>query len=60
MPRYHIEHEIQDGRLQLILPDTPPPRMPLSVLYPQNRQLSARIRVFSEWMQDIFKAAGQT
>lgn len=60
MPRYHIEQEIQDGRLQLILPDTPPPGMPLSVLYPQNRQLSARIRVFTEWMQDIFKAAGQT
>jgi len=59
LPRYHIEQHLQDGSLQLVLPELAPPRMPVSVLYPQNRQLSARIRVFTEWLQQVFKAAGQ-
>ncbi|MNR76242.1 HTH-type transcriptional regulator DmlR [compost metagenome] len=55
MPRYHIESHLLDGSLQLILPQYAPPSMPISVLYPQNRQLSARIRVFTEWLQQAFK-----
>jgi DNA-binding transcriptional LysR family regulator len=50
VPRYRIETELADGRLRIVLPDSPPPRMPVSVLYPQNRQLSARVRVFSQWL----------
>jgi len=29
----------------------------VSVLYSQNRQLSSRVRVFTQWLQDIFEAA---
>jgi DNA-binding transcriptional LysR family regulator len=28
--------------------------MPVSVLYPQNRQLSARVRVFADWLSEVF------
>lgn len=28
------------------------------LLYPQNRQLSSRVRVFAQWLRDIFEAAG--
>ena len=42
----------------------PPAPMPVSVLYPQNRQVSARVRVFSQWLAEIFGQAfgpaGQT
>lgn len=54
VPRYRIEKELADGRLRIVLPDSPPPRMPVSVLYPQNRQLSARVRVFSQWLAARF------
>jgi DNA-binding transcriptional LysR family regulator len=57
VPRYRVREEIADGRLQVLLPDFPPPPMPVSVLYPQNRQLSSRVRVFAQWLREIFAAA---
>jgi DNA-binding transcriptional LysR family regulator len=57
VPRYHIDDALADGRLQCLLPDLPPPPMPISVLYPHNRQLSARVRVFADWLNAIFQKA---
>ncbi|KND54630.1 hypothetical protein BPUN_4265 [Candidatus Paraburkholderia kirkii] len=54
VPRYHIEDALADGRLQRVLPDLAPPPMPVSVLYPHNRQLSARVRVFADWISAVF------
>jgi len=58
MPRYHIEPELADGRLRIVLPALPPPPLPVSVLYPQQRQLSARVRVFAEWLVQRLRAPG--
>jgi len=30
--------------------------MPVSVLYPHHRQLSPRVRVFVDWVAEVFKA----
>jgi DNA-binding transcriptional LysR family regulator len=57
VPRYRIQDALEDGQLQCMLPDFPPPPMPISVLYPHNRQLSARVRVFADWLSEIFKDA---
>jgi DNA-binding transcriptional LysR family regulator len=54
VPRYRIADELQQDRLRELLPDNPPPPMPVSVLYPQNRHLSPRVRVFVEWLKEIF------
>jgi DNA-binding transcriptional LysR family regulator len=58
VPRYRVAGELSAGTLKVILGDFPPPPMPVSVLYPQNRQLSSRVRVFAQWLRDIFEAAG--
>jgi DNA-binding transcriptional LysR family regulator len=58
VPRYRVAAELADGRLTIILPELPPPTMPVSVLYPQNRQLSSRVRVFVQWLSGIFETAG--
>ncbi|MFM0335967.1 LysR family transcriptional regulator [Paraburkholderia fungorum] len=58
VPRYRVAEELAAGRLKIILAAYPPPSMPVSVLYPQNRQLSSRVRVFAQWLRDIFEAAG--
>ncbi|RKT27662.1 LysR family transcriptional regulator [Paraburkholderia sp. RAU2J] len=58
VPQYRVAGELAAGRLKVILADFPPPPMPVSVLYPQNRQLSSRVRVFAQWLRDIFEAAG--
>lgn len=64
VPRYRVADELASGRLRVVLPDAPPAPMPVSVLYPQNRQVSARVRVFSQWLAEIFGQAfgpaGQT
>jgi len=64
VPRYRVADELASGRLRVVLPDLPPAPMPVSVLYPQNRQVSARVRVFSQWLAEIFGQAfgpaGQT
>ncbi len=56
VPRYRVRQELASGRLQIVLPDQPPPPMPVTVLYPQNRQLSARVRVFAHWLAELFAA----
>ncbi|SDI10694.1 LysR family transcriptional regulator [Paraburkholderia phenazinium] len=58
VPRYRVASELSAGTLRVVLGDFPPPPMPVSVLYPQNRQLSSRVRVFAQWLRDIFEAAG--
>lgn len=56
-PRYRFERDLAEGRLVEVLKDYPPTPTPLSALYPQNRQLARRVRVFLEWASDIFARA---
>lgn len=55
VPRYRIAEDLADARLKVILPAFPPPPMPVSVLYLHNRQLSPRVRIFTQWLEDIFR-----
>ncbi|MHA4975210.1 MULTISPECIES: LysR family transcriptional regulator [unclassified Pseudomonas] len=56
-PHYRMAELIEQGVMHEILPDTPPPSMPVSVLYPQNRHLSPRVRVFVDWLAEVFENA---
>jgi len=58
VPRYRVAGELADGRLRTVLDDFAPPPMPVSVLYPQNRQLSSRVRVFTQWLREVFEVIG--
>ena len=55
-PRYALEEDFANGRLVEILPDNPPTRTPVSLLYPRSRQLSPRVRVFIDWLSREFAA----
>lgn len=57
-PRYRLQKDIDEGVLVEVLADFPPPPTPLSALYPQNRQLSPRVRVFIDWIVKVFAEAG--
>ncbi|WP_395494858.1 LysR family transcriptional regulator [Acetobacter sp. KSO5] len=50
VPRYGFVEDLDRGTLIEVLPDFPPTPTPLSVLYPSNRQLSPRVRVFADWL----------
>lgn len=55
VPRYRIADELAAARLQVVLPAIPPPPMPVSVLYLHNRQLSPRVRIFTQWLEALFR-----
>nr|WP_315428389.1 LysR family transcriptional regulator [uncultured Albidiferax sp.] len=57
VPRYRVQSQLDDGSLRVVLPKLPPPAMPVSVLYPQSRQLSARVRLFADWLQALFASS---
>ena len=56
VPRYHIESDLESGTRITVLPDDPPSPTPVSLLYPRNRQLSPRVRVFIDWLVRVFGA----
>jgi DNA-binding transcriptional LysR family regulator len=57
VPRYHIEQDLKRGTLVAVLADYPPSPTPVSLLYPRNRQLSPRVRVFIDWLTRAFARA---
>ena len=54
VPKYRVIKELKNGSLISLLNQYPPPKMPVSVLYPQNRHLAPRTRVFTQWLSTIF------
>ncbi|KAB2746563.1 MULTISPECIES: LysR family transcriptional regulator [Brucella] len=53
IPRYHAMKHIAGGKLVQILGAYPPSLSPVSVVYPRDRQLSPRVRVFIDWIAVI-------
>lgn len=54
VPRYRLGPDLAAGTLVEVLPQFPPEILPVSVLYPHNRQLSPRVRVFIDWVTRQF------
>ncbi len=54
---YGIGPLLQDGRLVQLLPDWKSDSIPIYVVYPPNRHLSAKVRAFVDWAAALF--AGQ-
>jgi DNA-binding transcriptional LysR family regulator len=51
---------IEDGSLIPLLTDWTRPLHPLHVVYPPNRHLNAKLRIFVDWVSEVFKARGST
>ncbi|MCB8837316.1 LysR family transcriptional regulator [Aurantimonas sp. VKM B-3413] len=56
-PHYRLAEDFRRGTLVEVLPDHPPTPTPLSALYPQNRQLSPRVRAFLDFAAEVFAEA---
>ena len=57
LPRYHVAQQLEQGLLREVLAAYRPAALPVSVLYPHQRQLSPRVRVFADWLGDVMAAA---
>ena len=53
-----VREALASGSLEHVLPDWKPDALPICVMYPQSRQLSTKVRVFVEWIEELF-AAGE-
>ncbi|KDP89061.1 LysR family transcriptional regulator [Cupriavidus basilensis] len=45
---------VESGRLVEVLADWPTDSLPIAAMYPQNRHLSAKVRVFVNWAAELF------
>ncbi|MES2129412.1 MAG: LysR family transcriptional regulator [Pseudomonadota bacterium] len=54
MASYSVNPLAEAGELELVLEDWTSTPLPIHVVYPQNRHLSAKVRVFVEWIADLF------
>jgi DNA-binding transcriptional LysR family regulator len=59
VPRYRIVDQLQSDLLRVVLPDLAPPPMQVSMVYARRQHLSPRVRVFVDWVRDIFAAASK-
>jgi DNA-binding transcriptional LysR family regulator len=59
MPHFHIAEDLKRGSLVPVLADYSPPSAPVSLMYAQNRQLSPRVRVFSDWLAQQFRKGNE-
>ncbi|HEY4212216.1 MAG TPA: LysR family transcriptional regulator [Steroidobacteraceae bacterium] len=57
VPAYHTRADVAAGRLVEVLSQYRPSPSPVSLLYPHNRQLSSRVRVFIDWLTREFAHA---
>jgi LysR family transcriptional regulator for bpeEF and oprC len=54
IPAFVLKDAMERGSLELLLGDWFPDPAPLSVVYPENRHLSSKIRVFVDWVAELF------
>ena len=46
---------LESGQLKQVLADWTAEQSPISVMYPQSRHLSAKVRVFVDWVSDLIQ-----
>jgi DNA-binding transcriptional LysR family regulator len=51
---FMADPHIERGELIELLPEWTRPPLPVHVVYPPNRHLSAKVRVFVDWAADLF------
>lgn len=58
LSRYRVTRQLAAGHLREVLPDLPPPALPVHVLYAPQRQLPTRLRVFVDWLVELMERQG--
>jgi DNA-binding transcriptional LysR family regulator len=53
-PTFMVQEHLAAGTLRPVLTDWSCEIMPLHVVYPPNRHLSNKVRVFVDWIADVF------
>ena len=59
-PAFIAGRHVDSGALVRVLDDWQAPAVPIYIVYPANRHLSARVRVFVDWMLELFRNSPYT
>lgn len=54
-PYYEIAEDFKSGELVELLPQFPVPDLPVSLVYPSKHLISPRVRVFIDWIVQLFQ-----
>lgn len=57
LPTFIVEEDLKQEKLQVVLPEYCAPDIALYVVYPVNRHLSEKVRLFTEFICDRFNGA---
>ncbi|MBW8311584.1 MAG: LysR family transcriptional regulator, partial [Rhizobium sp.] len=52
---WQAQRHLASGTLVQLLPDWTQPLLPVYVVYPPNRHLSAKVRAFVDWAAELFQ-----
>jgi LysR family transcriptional regulator for bpeEF and oprC len=52
---YIVRPYLDSGQLVPVLPDWTVEQYPISVMYPQTRHLSAKVRIFVDWISELIQ-----
>ncbi|MDB5364630.1 MAG: LysR family transcriptional regulator [Rhodospirillales bacterium] len=53
-PTFMVQDHLRSGALVQVLPDWHVENLPMHIVYPPNRYLSNRLRVFVDWVAELF------
>ncbi|MBP2314667.1 LysR substrate-binding domain-containing protein [Azospirillum soli] len=53
--RFMVLPHLRSGALREVLREWRPPRVPVSAVYPHHRHLSPKVRVFVDWVAELFE-----
>jgi DNA-binding transcriptional LysR family regulator len=59
VPFFMVRDHLASGAMRAVLLEWRVPPLPLHVVYPPNRHLSTRVRVFVDWTAQLFAAASR-
>ncbi|MBD2020721.1 LysR family transcriptional regulator [Leptolyngbya sp. FACHB-36] len=54
LPAFIVRRELQQGTLQIVLPNYHPPELSIAVIYPVSRHLSTKVRLLVNFLQERF------
>jgi LysR family transcriptional regulator for bpeEF and oprC len=52
---YMARPYLESGQLTQVLTDWTAEQFPISVIYPQSRHLSAKVRIFVDWVSELIQ-----
>lgn len=55
IPAYDVRHHLAAGELTEVLPDHRAPPLPVTLLFPHRPALSHRVRVFTQWLEELLR-----